>query len=455
MGIELRAVQTQKVSQNVIWQVSLLQMSSQELTEYLNELSLENPVVDLEGHELESREQERLRKLEWLSETDEQNRVYYGQDRDEDGENEILNLGKQEEETLADSLLLQLLGGPYTTRQSRIFEYIAKSLDSRGYFTESVEDTAVYLEVSQKEVCGCLSIMKALEPAGVCASGLEECLLLQLARQDQDGELEVEQEIVRTYLAQLGKNQLPQIAKALNLPIERIKKAAERIRQLNPRPASGYAAGEDAVYISPDVTVVKLKDYFEVLVNQYSLPQLRISQDYMRLLRSGECDREVAHYLSEKVRQVEMVQDFIVKRNTTLAKMARFLVEWQADFFQYGKGHLKPLRMWEAAEQLEVHESTVSRCVKNKYLQCCWGTFPLDFFFTNGAAERSGTEQVAADEIFQALKELVDGENKQKPYSDQKLSERLSEQGMPIARRTVAKYREILGIPDCRGRKVF
>ena len=175
----------------------------------------------------------------------------------------------------------------------------------------------------------------------------------------------------------------------------------------------------------------------------------------MELLRGGECEKEVQQYLSEKVKQIEQVQDFITKRNRTLTRLARFLVEEQKEFFQHGKGHLHPLRMRDAAEKLEIHESTVSRAVKEKYLQCCWGVFPLEYFFTRGLGEKEGCETIATDQILEVLKEIIAGEDKRKPYSDQKLALQLASRGITISRRTVAKYREGLQIPDCRGRKEY
>lgn len=456
MGLELRVGQIQKISQNMIQQVSVLQMSSQELTEYVKDLSLENPLMDLDEPEPENREQERLRKLEWLSDMDEQNRIYYREEREESEDTGIADRGKQEEEeTLAESLLQQLLGGPYTDRQMEIFHYLVESLDNRGYFVDPIGDVAGHLGVSEQEVEECLGIMKTLEPAGVCAADLSECLYLQLEQQEMDGELAVEKAIVKDHLELLGKNQLPAIAKKLEVSIERIRQARQRIQGLNPKPASGYADRGGLRYITPDVTVVKLTDYFEIMVNEYVLPQIRLNQDYMKLLRSEDCDKEVQQYLSEKVKQIEQVQDYISRRNRTLTRLARYLVEEQKDFFQYGKGHLHPLRMRDAAEQLEVHESTVSRAVKEKYLQCCWGVFPLEYFFTRGFVEDENQETIATDRILEVLKEIIAGEDKKKPYSDQKLALQLEGRGIHISRRTVAKYREGMQIPDCRGRKEY
>ncbi len=455
MGLELKVGQVQKISQNMIQQVNILQMSSQELTEYVKDLSMENPVMELEDREPENPEQERLKKLEWLSEMDEQNRIYYRQEREESGDSGMGDQGEQEEETLGESLLQQLLGGPYSEYQMGIFKYLAECLDSRGYFVDSVSEVACHLGIPGEDIEECLKVMKTLEPAGVCAADLSECLYIQLKAKEKGQEFNVEKQIVKEYLELLGKNQLPAIAKRMEIPLERVLQAKQEIQGLNPKPASGYADRGGLRYITPDVTVVKLADYFEIMVNEYVLPEIRLNKDYMKLLRSGDCDKEVRQYLSDKVRQMEQVQDYISKRNKTLTRLARFLVEEQKEFFQYGKGHLHPLRMRDAAEKLEVHESTVSRGVKEKYLQCCWGIFPMDYFFTKGFVEDENRETIATDRILGILKEIIEKEDKKKPYSDQKLALKLAEQGITISRRTVAKYREGMQIPDCRGRKEY
>lgn len=455
MGLELKVGQVQKISQNMIQQVNILQMSSQELTEYVKELSLENPMMELEEPEAESPEQERLRKLEWLSDMDEQNRIYYRQEREESSDLGMGDRGEPEEETLAESLLQQLLGGPYSDYQMGIFKYLAECLDSRGYFVDPVWEVAANLGIPEKDIEECLRIMKTLEPAGVCAADLSECLYIQLESKEKEQELDVEKTIVRDYLELLGKNQLPAIAKRIDVPLERVLQAKQEIQGLNPKPASGYADRGGLRYITPDVTVVKLADYFEIMVNEYVLPEIRLNKDYMKLLRSGDCDKEVQQYLSDKVRQMEQVQDYISKRNKTLTRLAKLLVEEQKEFFLYGKGHLHPLRMREAAERLEVHESTVSRAVKEKYLQCCWGIFPMDYFFSKGFVEDENRETVSTDRILKILREIIEEEDKKKPYSDQKLAEKLAGRGITISRRTVAKYREGMQIPDCRGRKEY
>ncbi len=453
MALELRAVQQQKVSQNMIMQVSILQMSTPELAEYMKEVALENPVAELEDSERETEEKDRLKKLEWLSSMDEQNRVYYKQEAEDEEEGDIFNLAVKPGETLDEVLQLQLMKEEYTPKDQEVFEFIIGCLDERGYFTESVEEIARQTHTTTAHAAKCLDIMKHLEPKGVCAADLKECLLIQLDPEDED--LETERTIITEYLELLGKNQLHVIAKKMGLPVSRIVEALEKIRTLNPRPSRGYASREVLKYLTPDIVIVKMKDYFEILIDEYSYPELRINDSYMRMMRSNECDKEVTHYLSDKVRQIEQIQDCVKKRNNNLLMLAQYLVNYQQEFFQKGKGHLKTLTMQDVADEFGVHESTISRTVKEKYLQCCWGIFPLEYFFSKGFYESDNREVLPTESIKETLKTVIENENRKKPLSDQKLSEELAKQGIEISRRTVAKYRESLGIPDCRGRKEF
>lgn len=452
MDIQLEPGQSQVLSQKMIQSVEILQMSSQELVEYIKEMSMENPVVDLEEVHGEDKAQERLKKLEWLASVDEQNRIYYKQESEDSDMNDIMNICGREEETLKDNLMSQLIGKEYSQEELAVFEYIAECLDSRGFYTGSLKEIEDEFGISSDKAERCMEVMKSLEPMGVCSASVEECLLKQLEHERE--KTDVERRIVSEYLELLGKNQLHVIAKQMRLPLERVQEAKTKIQSLNPKPGSGFSSREVLRYLTPDVTVVKLKDYFEVLVNDSSYPVLRVNQEYMRMLKS-DCPKDVQKYISDKVRQIEQVQTCITKRNSTLLELAKCIVDVQQDFFVNGKGYLKPFRMKEAAERLGVHESTVSRAVKEKYLQCCWGIYPLGYFFSKGFYKKEDDEKIATVHIKQKLAELIEAENKKKPLSDQKLSEQLREDGIDISRRTVAKYRESMGISDCRGRKEF
>jgi RNA polymerase sigma-54 factor len=220
---------------------------------------------------------------------------------------------------------------------------------------------------------------------------------------------------------------------------------------LNPYPAQGFDTGEALHYITPDITIVKFPDRFEILLNQFSYPEIRINKYYLKLLRS-DCDQETKTYLNAKLRQIEEAREHIAHRGRTLMALAEFLLSRQQDFFTHGESRLSPLKMKEAAASIGVHESTISRAVRDKYLQCPWGLFPLSYFFSAGLGSED-SEQISARRIKAEIRALIDQESSTKPLSDQKICDLLQEKGVAVSRRTVAKYREEMGIGSTRERK--
>ena len=238
------------------------------------------------------------------------------------------------------------------------------------------------------------------------------------------------------------------------MTVDDVLQAMEVIRELNPKPGNSFSSRENLKYITPDVTVVKLKDYYEILLNEYMYPKMSINGYYRNMLKAGN-DKETKDYVTTKVKQAEWVMQCVSQRNVTLMNVSKCIVDVQECFFTYGPGYLRPLKLADVAEMVGIHESTVSRAVKDKYLQCSWGIFPMNYFFI-GAISKAGNENAAtADTAKNLLKEIIADENHEKPYSDRILSEKLAERGVKISRRTVAKYREAMGIKDASGRKVF
>lgn len=467
-GIQLTQSQrqTQILSHQMIQSVEILQMNGQELSDYIKELALENPMAEVRQTDLSNEDEMRLRKLEWLSSLDEQNRTFYRYDREDTEDNGLLNnVGGRRTESLGDVLRLQLLSGHYSAQEMEIFQYIIDSLDERGFFSLPAEHLAGVFHIPEEEALTYLEVMRDLEPYGVCARGPRECLLKQIDRKlelkkdpgestPEDDEWLVEREVIDKYMDQLGKNRLPAIASALGKPVGRIVEALERIRELSPFPAQGFDSGEVLRYVTPDVTVVRFEDRFEILLNNYNYPELHVNQYYLQLMRS-DCDKEVKDYLNDKFRQLEQTQGFIKKRSSTLLALAKCIVDRQRDFFLRGESALRPLRMRDAAQDMGVHESTVSRAVRDKYLQCSWGLYPLNYFFSAAIGTGEGEEQIATRTIKAALRKLIDEEDSRKPRSDQKLCDMLQEMGFPISRRTVAKYREEMEIGSTRERKSY
>ena len=304
-----------------------------------------------------------------------------------------------------------------------------------------------------------LQLVQTLEPAGVGARSLNECLCLQLERK---GLLTPTLEkFVNFHLEKMAKNQLPAIAKELSIPLGQVKEYCQLIRTLDPKPGAYLGRVQRTHYINPDVIVVKFKGHLDILLNDSVYPDISLNTGYLQMYQSSS-DKEVQDYLQKKISQAEWIRQCIAQRNATLFSVAREIVARQHDFFLEGISGLKPLRMADVANKLEIHESTVSRAVRMKYLQCTWGTFPLSYFFAKNTARSAsldifGTSDEAstAAEIKTAIRKIIEGENREKPYSDRALAQKLEEQGISISRRTIAKYREEENIPNASGRKEY
>ena len=454
MDIRLTVTQTQVLSQKMIQSMEILQMSCQELNEYIKEVALENPVVDIEeGYEVTDKASDLVKKLEWLDSIDERHRIYYRQEYGEDSEDKrLMDYSENIGEELSEYLLHQLLTVELTDLEYDVIQYMVYSLDSKGYIEEELSDIARRFDTTIAFVEKQLKLLQSLDPAGVCARNLGECLLLQLNREHEKDSIACT--IVSEYLEFLGKNQLHVIAKKMKLPLEDIIKACEHIKELNPKPGSGFDTRGYLKYITPDVTVVRLSNYYEILLNEYTYPKIGINHFYKQVLEK-ETSKETQSYIVDKIRQVEWIQNCIGQRNSTLMRVSKTIVDYQKAFFEFGTGHLKPLRLQDVARMLEIHESTVSRAIRDKYLQCSWGIFPMKYFFSKSiSAERSGVK-ITTEQVKNTLIAVIEEEDKKKPLSDRAITERLVERGVKISRRTVAKYREELGIKDASGRKRF
>lgn len=447
MRQELNLTQTQKLSEKMIQSLQILQMNTQELEEYLKEKELENPLIELEENSGDSEEQNDFQeKLEWLAKSDEQNRIYYQDEQNEQREErEFL----EEERGLPEYVLSQLIPFLKTEKDSEIYEFLAYSLDERGYLIDNVEELADKFFLSVEEMKVYIDRLKKCDPMGVGAADLKECLLLQLLRRENENQ--IVKQIVEHYLVELGKNQIPQIAKALKISRAEVVKACEEIRKLNPKPAQGFASRNHLSYLVPDVTVVKFKEYFEIILNERNAYNRPFSSYYLSLMKE-DSSIEVKEYLQEKYKQAQWIFQCVASRKDTMMKICRILVEEQKEFFEKGSVYLKPLRMQELAKKAGIHESTVSRAVKEKYLQCSWGIFPINYFFAQSV---SAKETQIKDAVRKELQRIIEQENKSHPLSDQKIAEKMQEKGISISRRTVAKYRGQMGIADAGGRKVY
>ena len=456
MELNIAQKQIQTLSPQMMQSMEILQMGSQELLEYIEEVVQENPVLEpVEQQEKQVEFSQLRRKLEWLESTDHQNRFYHRQDTE--AENDPLRdygTVDAQEETLYQYVLSQLRVLELDPVLMDTAAFLVESLDRNGWLDEDLSALAAVLDVPEELAAQALTIVQSLEPAGVGARNLTECLHLQLVRCQPVNQLALA--IVDEYLDPLSKNRYGLIARKLKAAPETVREACALIRSLNPRPGTGFAARENPGYINPDIIVVSFPDHFELMTNDSFFPSLHISSYYTKLLKEHREDAQLKEYLSGKVRQAKWVVRSIEQRRSTLMACAECILDFQEDFFRRGSGHLVPLTLADVADRLGVHESTVSRAVKDKYIQCSMGVYPLSYFFSRSlGADRQTEGAVSPDAAKALLKKLIAGEDKRHPLSDQKLCELMEAQGCTLSRRTVAKYRDELRIPSTTGRKQY
>ena len=454
LELNLTQKQVQTLSPQMMQSMEILQMGSQELLEYIEEAVQENPV--LEPEETYDKQDEfsvLRRKLEWLESTDPQNRYYHQQDTEEE-DSPLNNFGtvQDDDENLYYYVLSQLRVLELEPEVMDAGVFLVESLNQNGWLDEPLEALAAGHGCGPEVMAQALEVVQSLEPAGVGARDLAECLKLQLVRRTPVNELAVR--IVERHLDALSKSRYGLIARELKASPEEVRAACDVIRSLNPRPGTGFAARENLTYINPDIIVVSFPDHFELLTNDYYFPTLNISGYYTRLMKESD-DSQVKDYLTGKVRQAKWMVKAIEQRRSTLMACAECILEFQESFFRKGPGHLVPLSLADVAERIGVHESTVSRAVKEKYIQCSMGFYPLSYFFSRSLGPAAGDEAASPDAAKALLKKLIAGEDKKKPLSDQKLYELMSAQGCSLSRRTVAKYRDELRIPSTTGRKQY
>ena len=460
MDLKLQVKQTQTLSQRMIQSAEILQMTSQELNTYINELALENPVIDIVEPPTAEEQRESIEQQEWLNSFNEENYyLYQRQNNDDDYDfKSSWNINTDDGETLQDYLWSQLITENFTDQETEIIKFMLECLDNKGYLEESTETIASYFGTDTEIVEDLLSDLQALDPSGVCARTLEECLKLQLERRDIL--TPVLESIIDNCLEMVAKNQIPAIARKLRLSPTETAGYCQIIKSLNPKPGVSFSSRDQLRYIIPDVTIVKFKDHFDILLNESMYPTIELNSYYRQMNQNPESS-ELKEYLGNKIRQAEWVKQCVTQRGKTLMQVSRAILEHQEEFFTFGPAHLNPLRLADIAQELDIHESTVSRAVSKKYLQCSWGVYPMNFFFSRSVAvqesssSESGTQSVTAADIKRVLREIIEEENKKKPYSDRLLGEKLAERGISISRRTVAKYREEEGIADTSGRKEY
>jgi len=352
--------------------------------------------------------------------------------------------------SLSDHLLWQLNLSHLESHERVIASEIIGNIDDDGYLQVSVEELVAQVGYDSEHVEQVLAAVQNFDPPGVASRNLQECLLKQLEQLEMSGDIAAT--ILREHLDELENRRYQAIARSLQVSLDEVFAAAKFISSLDPRPGSQYGQ-EDVHYITPDIFVYKVSDEYIVVLNDEGLPNLRINSFYRNALSgSAQVDEKAGEYIQEKLRGALWLIKSIHQRQRTIYRVTKSIVKFQRDFFDRGVAHLKPLVLRDVAEDIEMHESTVSRVTTNKYVQTPQGLYELKYFFNSGINTTEG-DSVASESVKSKIKEIISAENTRKPYSDQKIVEILHGQGIDIARRTVTKYREMLGVGSSTQRK--
>jgi RNA polymerase sigma-54 factor len=354
--------------------------------------------------------------------------------------------------TLYDHLRRELYLLKMSDDEQKIGEEIIGNINEDGYLTCDLPDIAESLSVDVSEVEPILKIIHGIEPTGVGARNLQECMLLQL--EEQDGQDSPAYVIVRDFFEQLSQHKWNEIAQQMGMSVKEIQNHSDRIAGLEPKPGRIYSSVEDQ-YVIPDIIVEKKDNDYVIYLNDGNLPRLRRSTSYYEVARDKKDFKgDTKKFIYEKMNSANWLIQAIEQRRQTMLKVMSYIVDRQREFFDKGISYLKPLTLREVAETIEMHESTVSRVTNQKFCQTPRGVFKLKFFFSSGIETYDG-EEVSARGIKAKISRLIEEEEPSKPYTDQAIVNYLKQEGIKIARRTVAKYRDQMGILSARMRKRF
>jgi RNA polymerase sigma-54 factor len=474
MGIQqklhTRLVQKLILTPSLQQAIKLLPMSTLELSDLLNQEMVENPMLeevpteDLQPVEAAATPEkadtpEQGSKPEaW----DDQDYEYFFGDYLDDGyrpraAQEVRELPPIENtlstsSSLADHLMWQLSMQTDDPLMKEIGSAIIGNVNDDGYLVASFDELAAMGPWPLPDVERALRLVQGFDPTGVAARDLQECLLLQLKHLNLEGT--PTEKIVTDHLRLLQNHQVPEIARKLGMTIDDLKEHVEVIRHLDPKPGSRYNPSQSQ-YVIPDVYVVKVEDQYVAVLNEDGLPQMRISPVYRRLLdKSADNSDETRAYVKDKFRSALWLIKSVEQRQKTIHKVANSIINFQREFLDHGIEHLRPLVLRDVANDIGMHESTVSRVVTNKYMHTPQGVFEMKYFFHSGISSSYG-DSVSSVTIKQRIRKIIENEDPRRPLSDSKIVSMLQKEGLELARRTIAKYREELKIPTSNQRKIL
>lgn len=449
LGFGLQMQQTQKLvmTPELRQAIAVLQLPVTELTDFIEQELLENPCLEVEAKEDpdEAAPPDAHKLLEYLGND------YSGGSAPDTDEEMGFEAFTATVPTLQEHLMAQLYVAGLDAQGRRIGEFLIDSLNDHGYLTITLTDAAEKLSISTAEIERVLQVIQGFDPPGVGARSLTECLLLQWATLD-DGNPLVPL-LIEHRLDDLGEGRITRIAEECGVTPAEIQEAADMIRTLDPKPGRRFGSPNETRYVVPDAVIERVGNDYVVMINESPVPKLLVSNHYRKMLL-GQVDTDARKFVEQKIHAALWLIKAIEQRRMTLHKVVETIVKFQRDFFDRGVRYLRPLTLRDVADVVGVHESTVSRATAAKYVQTPLGTFELKFFFSSGVDNARG-EGVAAESVKRMIADLIAKEDSADPLSDQTLTDMLNKQGVNISRRTVAKYREEMGVPSSSKRKRY
>jgi RNA polymerase sigma-54 factor len=459
MKLSLNVSLRQTLAPQLIQSLKLLQMPILRLEQTIRQELAINPMLEESENTDEVTDQEEeqiaeqttdpeMEKIDWED--------YLGDDMEyvpkspREERQEILDRGPVTERTLFDHLMEQLSFARLSEEDRILGEYILGNIDERGYLCVDTDEMAKELGIPAENVDKVLALIQTFDPSGVGARSLRESLLIQLRDRKEGSTLAYR--IVAEFLEQLDKKSPLQIAKSLGVSVEDVQLALTQIKQLNPQPASGLFA-RAAMPVVPDLIVERVGDQFMVFHNDRNIPRLRVNQGYRNLLKRGNATpKDTKEYVRGKLDQARWLLNAINQRRSTMIRVMEAIVEYQREFFEKGTSFLKPLIMEQVADHVGMNVATISRVANDKFVQTPQGVFEIKYFFNAGVPQESG-EDLSKRMVKEKIEVLVKNEDPARPLSDQEIYQKLEGLGIQIARRTVSKYREEMGIRAARFRK--
>lgn len=455
--VDLRLTQKLALTPQLQMQLKLLQLHQLELSQYLQMELMENPFLELEEEDqffelerpIEDREPLVIDKIEKIIIDD-----YFSERADDGRDLGYFNRGIEEKPNfelfyskrtdLWEHLLWQLRLSNADDRVRQVAEIVIGNIDEDGYLRASDEEILKLADNADLEtVKAAVSLVQEFDPPGVGARDLKECLLLQLRALSLENSVVVS--IITDHLEDVQRKKYEKLCRRFNLSLEDILNAIKIIEKLEPRPGRNFSVVASTFPI-PDVYVNKIENEYQIILNDEGIPKIRLNNFYKEMVRAKIMPSEEKKFLKEKFRDAIELLKGLEQRHRTIYRVTESIIKFQRDFFEKGIDFIKPLNLRDISEDLGLHESTISRVTTNKYLACDHGVFSFKFFFTNALPSKTGT--ISTLRVKELIRKLIDEENQANPLSDSEIAEILKKEGIDIARRTVAKYREELKIPS-------